>query len=92
MLAWEFRPTRAEPFYCIARHYFNEKRYRLGYLFAERAAGIPLPADDMIVPYPDVYTWRAADVQARCGFCIGEHIEAFTLWRRLLARPDIPDD
>ena len=92
MLAWEFRSTRAEPFYCIARHYFNEKRYRLGYLFAERAAGIPLPADDMIVPYPDVYTWRAADVQARCGFCIGEHNEAFTLWRRLLARPDIPDD
>jgi tetratricopeptide (TPR) repeat protein len=91
MLAWEFRPTRAEPFYCIARNYFNETRYRLGYLFAERAVGIPLPEDDMILPYPDVYTWRAADLQARCGFCIGEHHEAFTLWRRLLARPDIPD-
>jgi hypothetical protein len=91
LLAWEFRPTRAEPFYCVASHYFNEKRYRLGYLFAERAAGIPLPEDDMILPYPDVYTWRAADVQARCGFCIGEHHEAFTVWRRLLARPDLPD-
>jgi hypothetical protein len=91
LLAWEFRPNRADPFYCIASHYFNEKRYRLGYLFAERAAGIPLPADDMIVPYPDVYTWRAADAQARCGFCIGKQHEAFTLWRSLLARPDIPD-
>jgi hypothetical protein len=91
LLAWEFRPTRADPFYCIASHYFNEKRYRLGYLFAERAAGMPLPADDMILPYPDVYAWRAADVQARCGFCIGKHHEAFTLWRSLLARPDIPD-
>jgi hypothetical protein len=89
--AWEFRPTRAEPLYCIAGHYFNEKRYRLGYLFAERSAGIPLPADDMLVPYPDVYTWRATDVQARCAFCIGEPAEGFTLWRRLLARPDIPN-
>ena len=89
--AWEFRPTRAEPMYCIAKHYFNEKRYQLGYLFAERAAGIPLPDDDMLVPYPDIYAWRAADAQAKAAFCIGEHPEAFTLWQRLLARPDIPD-
>jgi len=89
--AWEFRPTRAEPLYCIAAHYFNEERYRLSYLFAERAAEIPLPADDMILPNPDVYAWRAADAQARCAFCIGEQAEAFMVWRRLLARPDIPN-
>jgi tetratricopeptide (TPR) repeat protein len=89
--AWEFRPTRAEPLYCIGKHYFNEKRYRLGYLFAERAARIPLPDDDMLVPYPDIYAWRAADAQAKAAFCIGEHPEAFTLWQRLLARPDLPD-
>jgi tetratricopeptide (TPR) repeat protein len=89
--AWEFRPTRAEPLYCIAKYYFNEKRYQLGYLFAERAARIPLPDDDMIVPYPDIYAWRAADAQAKAAFCIGEHPEAFTLWQFLLARPDIPD-
>lgn len=89
--AWEFRPTRAEPLYCIAKHYFNEKRYQLGYLFAERAAAIPLPDDDMIVPYPDIYAWRAADAQAKAAFCIGEHCEAFTLWQFLLGRPDIPD-
>jgi hypothetical protein len=53
--AWEFRPTRAEPLYGIARHYRAEKRYRLGYLFAERAAAIPLPENDVIVPDPDLY-------------------------------------
>jgi hypothetical protein len=42
------------------------------------------------LPYPDVYAWRATDAQARCAFCIGDPAEAFTLWRRLLARPDIP--
>jgi len=89
--AWEFRPTRAEPLYAIARHYRDEKRYRLGYLFAERASEIPLPDNDMILPYPDVYAWRAADEQALCAYRIGKHPEAFTLWRRLLARPDIPN-
>ena len=32
---------------CIAGRYRNDKRYRLGYQFAERAAEIPLPEDDM---------------------------------------------
>jgi tetratricopeptide (TPR) repeat protein len=92
MRAWEFRPTRAEPFYGIARHYTAAKRYRLGYLFAERAAQIPLPADDLVVHDPAVYAWRAADEQAVCASAIGKHREAFTLCRQLLSRPDIPDD
>ncbi len=90
--AWEFRPTRAEPLYGIARRYRADKRYRLGYLFAERATQIPIPDDDMILPYPDIYAWRAGDEQAVCAYRIGKHAEAFALWRRLLARPDLPDD
>jgi hypothetical protein len=92
MQAWEFRPTRAEPFYGIARHYTAAKRYRLGYLFAERAAQIPLPANDMVVHDPAIYAWRATDEQAVCASAIGMHSEAFNLCRRLLGRPDIPDD
>ncbi|BBX45054.1 hypothetical protein GCM10009641_23540 [Mycobacterium cookii] len=91
LLAWEFRPTRAEPLYCIARHHFNEKHYRLSYLFAAHAAEIPRPDDDMVLPYPDIYVWRAADAQAKSAFCNDEHLDAFMLWRALLARPDIPD-
>ena len=90
--AWEFRPTRAEPFYGIARHYSVGKRYGLGYLFAERAARIPLPADDMVVHDPAIYAWRAIDEQAVCASGIGKHSEAFTLCRHLLGRSDIPDD
>jgi tetratricopeptide (TPR) repeat protein len=90
--AWEFRPTRAEPLYAIALRYRAEKRYRLGYMFAQRAAEIPLPEDDMLVPYPEVYAWRATDDQAVCAYRIGKHDEAFTLWRRVLARPDLPDN
>jgi hypothetical protein len=89
--AWDFRPTRAEPLYDIAVHYRHERRYELGYQFAQRAAQIPLPEQDLMVR-ADVYAWCATDEQAICASWIGKHAETFTLCRRLLGRPDIPDD
>jgi tetratricopeptide (TPR) repeat protein len=90
--AWEFRPTRAEPLYAIARRFRIDARYQLGYVFAKRAAQIPFPDDDVIFVSADVYAWRAIDEQAVCASWIEKHAEAFTLWRQLLAQPDIPDD
>ena len=90
--AWEFRPTRAEALHAIAFRCRVEQRYRLGYQFAQRAAEIPFPEEDLFVPrYADIYAWRATDEQAVCASQIGSHTEAFTLCRRLLARPDLPD-
>ena len=89
--AWQIRPTRAEPLYSIAYRYRLEQRYKLAYLFAESAAKIPLPEEDRIFVNADVYAWRATDEQAVCASWVGRHAEAFTLYRRLLARPDIPD-
>jgi hypothetical protein len=40
----------------------------------------------------DIYSWRAIDEQAVCAYWLGKHDEAFTLSRRLLAHPDLPDD
>ncbi|OBI53710.1 glycosyltransferase family 1 protein [Mycobacterium sp. E796] len=90
--AWEFRPTRAEALHAIAFRCRNEQRYEAGYLFAKRAAEIPFPEEDLFVPrYADVYAWRATDEQAVCASWIGRHADAFTLCRRLLARPDLPE-
>ncbi|GFG81737.1 sulfotransferase [Mycobacterium paragordonae] len=89
--AWEFRPTRAEPLYAIAHRYRIEQRYHLGYQFAKRAAEIPLPAEDIIDIRADIYAWRALDEQAVCASWIGKQAETFTLCRRLLARPDLPE-
>lgn len=90
--AWELRPTRAEPLYAVAHHYRCEQRYQLGYLFAARAAEIPLPVQDVSFVRTDIYAWRAADERAVCASWTGKHVEAFTLWRRLLARPDLPGE
>jgi glycosyltransferase involved in cell wall biosynthesis len=88
--AWEFRPTRAEALYAIASRYRSEQRYQLGYLFAKRGAEIPFPDDHLFVR-ADIHGWRVTDEQAICAGWIDKHTEAFTLNRRLVARPDIPD-
>jgi tetratricopeptide (TPR) repeat protein len=90
--AWEFRPTRAEALHAIATRYRSDQRYQLGYVFARRAAEIPFPTDDTLFVGADIYHWRATDEQAVCASWIGRHAEAFTLYRRLLTRDDIPDD
>ena len=89
--AWEFRPTRAEALHAIARRYREDQRYLPGHLFAQRAAQIPFPEEDLLFVGADVYAWRAIDEQAVCASWIGEHVEAFMLCRRLVASPDIPD-
>jgi hypothetical protein len=90
--AWESRRTRAEPLYAIAFRYRVEQEYRLGHHFAKRAAQIPYPADDMLVPYPDIYAWLATDEQAVCASWIDKHPEAFSLCRRILDREDLSDE
>jgi hypothetical protein len=91
--AWELRPTRAEALHAIAFRCRAMQRYRLGYLFAQRAAETPFPDEDLFVLgyFAEIYAWRATDEQATCAYWIGKHAEAFELCRRLLARPDIPE-
>jgi glycosyltransferase involved in cell wall biosynthesis len=90
--AWEFRPTRAETLHQIAYRYRRDGRYQLGYLFAKRAAEIPVPEGDNLFVRGDIHRWRATDELAVCASWLGKHAEAFALNRRILARPDIPDD
>ena len=90
--AWEFRPTRAEPLYAIARRYREEQRYDLGYLFAKRAAEIPFPQMNHYLSAP-TSTAGGQSTSRRCAHPGWASIpEAFTLCRRLLARPDVPDE
>jgi hypothetical protein len=45
----------------------------------------------MTIPHPDLYAWRTTFQQLVCAYHIDKQVEAFTLSRRLLGRPDIPD-
>jgi glycosyltransferase involved in cell wall biosynthesis len=90
--AWEIRPMNAEPLHAIAHRHRLNKDFGLGYLFAERAAQMEVPQNSALFVRTDVYGWRAVDEQALCAFRINKQTEAFTLWRGLLARTDLPDD
>lgn len=92
LTAWEYRPTRAEALYEIARHYRMTKRYQIGYLFAERAARIPFPEGDELFVGGDVHAWRALDEQAVCASWTGRTSTAFELCRQLIARTSLPDE
>ena len=87
--AWEARPTRAETLHAIARHYRKEGRYLLGHIFAQRAASIPLPDEDILFVFSAVSTWAARDEQAVCASNLGRHSEAFALCRKLLAGQEL---
>lgn len=88
--AWEYRPSRAEALHAIAYHYRISERYELGYLFAARAAQIPMTTDLSFVDAA-IYRWRALDEQAVCASWTDRQYEAVAIWRKLLTRNDIPE-
>ncbi len=85
------RPGRAEPLYEIARRYRTDGQYRLGYLFATRAAALPFPEDDNLFVDADIYRWRIDDERAVCAYYVGQIHESFDLWTRLLDNPAVPE-
>jgi glycosyltransferase involved in cell wall biosynthesis len=70
--AYAASPHRAEPLYHIAFHYWIEKNYALGLLFARRAFEMPFPDKDILFVDEDVYRWKAADLVACTAYWVGE--------------------
>ncbi len=91
--AWQIRPTRAEPLHAIAFRYRVEQRYKFALPVCRERRQNPAPrrGQNICPGTADIYAWRATDEQAVCASWIGRHAEAFTLCRRLLARPDLPE-
>lgn len=60
--AHAFATDRAEPLYALALHYLQRNQFAPCYLFARRAAEMPIPAWGFVEP--DVYRWQAHDLVA----------------------------
>lgn len=91
--AWEARPTRAEALHAIACHYRQQGRFQLGHIFAQRAASIPIPPEDILFVWAGAHSWAALDEQAVCASNLGQHSEAFSIFRNLLAGDKLsPED
>ena len=90
--AWEFRPTRAEALYPSPIGTASISATGSATCLPSSPPKSRFPNRTNCLSATDIYAWRATDEQAVCASWIGKHAEAFTLWRRLLARPDIPDN
>ncbi len=90
LAAYQFRPSRAEPLYQLARLHRERGEYALAYLFARQAATIPYPADLLFVDAP-VYLWRSLDELSVAASYVGAIEEGKAITQRLLEQ-ELPEE
>jgi tetratricopeptide (TPR) repeat protein len=64
--AYLFRPTRAEPLYCLSNFYLKQNNPLLAYSVAKRALSIPMPNDSIFV-IPWIYQYGIQETFAFCA-------------------------
>ena len=72
LTAYEFRPSRAEALYQLARYYRGLGKNSLAFLFSEKAVCIPKPDDRLFVEI-EVYTWKSIDEMAVSAYQLGDY-------------------
>ena len=72
--ALTMRPHRAEPLIRLAEHYLAKEQYEVSYLFAKRAAELPLPdiATELLPLFIEDYTFYRWDVLSQCAWYVGD--------------------
>lgn len=90
LAAYNYRPSRAEPLYQIAKYYRQTKMYSLAYLFAKMGVTIPCPKDIMFIE-KSVYEWRLLDELSIAAYWIGRYEESLELCDGLLVNPNLPE-
>jgi hypothetical protein len=91
LLAYEYRPRRAEPLVELARFQRQRRRFALAHLFATRAVGLPQPDDILFVDTP-IYLWRARDEYAVAAYWTGNYHACATACEQLLGSGHLPAD
>lgn len=70
-----FDPRRAEPLYEIAEIFHKGDHHALTWIFASRAADLPMPRTSMFVD-KEIYDYKAADLAAISGFYLGNQLDS----------------
>jgi len=90
LVAYQTRPTRAEPLVLLAMLHRTRQEHALAHLYATKAAAMPRP-DDRLFLNEAVYAWQALDEQAVAASWLGLYGEALRICDRLLAKPGLPE-
>ena len=81
--AYQFRPSRAEPLYFMAKYYISNKSHLLGYLLAQYALTIPYPSDRGAVGY-SIYEYQLLVQFAECSKALERVEETCSAYRQLI--------
>ena len=87
--AYNFRPTRLEPIYRIARFYREHEQFSLGYVFSRVVTEVGYPKDILFVE-KDVYQYLLPLEHAACCFGLGRAEEGRRYCRQLLESGQLP--
>jgi glycosyltransferase involved in cell wall biosynthesis len=91
LMAWNYRPIRAEPLYQISKLYRMINQPRLAYLYAKMAKDMPYPAFDILFIDEDVYKWQIDDEIAATSFYLHRYDEGVAACESLIANPHYPE-
>ncbi len=89
LMAFQARPSRAEPLVHLARYLRGQGDYHLAHLFAAHARDIAEPADLLFIEKPCYGWWRDDEYAVACSWT-GRHAEARAGFAALLQAPDLP--
>ena len=55
--AYNFLPSRAEPLYAIAKHWYDQKQYDVAFIFISRAYEMEFPTEIRLFINPTIYSY-----------------------------------
>jgi glycosyltransferase involved in cell wall biosynthesis len=89
--AYQYLRSRAEPLFCLADHFIQEKFYLVGYLILKFALCIPLPNDAYFVQ-TWIYEHGLLAKFAECAYYMKKYSESRDALQKILNKPAIPLD
>ena len=90
--AYNFLPSRTEPFYELSLYFRLRGNFQKGYRYAKKAIKIPFPVDQKLFIYKDFYDWKAKDEFGICAYYIKEYQECYDVCQELLTEGYLPED
>ncbi|MGN6396189.1 MAG: glycosyltransferase [Mucilaginibacter sp.] len=87
--AYEYRPSRAEPLYHLAKMLRGKQRYSLAMLYIEKAVKMPYPQDILFIE-KSVYDYLALFEYAICAHYAGETENAIRANDMVIGHPAAP--
>ena len=88
--AYEIRPQRAESLHLLAKYLRLKNKFAAAYIFAKIAAGLPLPENDSLFVFRDVYEYHALDELGISAYYTSRFKEAVEVFQWIIDSKTCP--